>query len=68
MNVMPVTRSGLTIGSCDTLTTRLRERLRIELMPIAAAVPMTVAMMLDANATSSVRSSELPASPENTVP
>ena|SRR5574344_1576079 len=65
INVMPVTRSGFTMGSWDMFSIRLLVRLRIAFMPMAAAVPITVATMLDIMAISMVKSSALPASPEN---
>ena len=63
INVMPVTRSGFTMGSCETFSTRLRERFFIELIPMAAAVPTSVASTLDTTATRSVRRSGSTESP-----
>ena len=65
---MPVTRSGFTIGSWDTESTTLRERFFMLLMPMAAAVPMTVATRPEMRAISSVSSRALPASPVKMSP
>ena len=54
INVMPVTRSGFTIGSCETDSTAVRARFRMELIPLAAAVPMIVATRLEISAISMV--------------
>ena len=68
MNVMPVTKSGFTMGSWDTERIALRERFFMLLMPMAAAVPMMVATMPVMRAISSVSSRALPASPVKMSP
>ena len=60
---IPVTRSGLTIGSCVIDSTTARGRFFMECRPIAVAVPITVARMLEITATSSVVSNASITSP-----
>ena len=55
---------GIYHGQLGLFSIRLLVRLRIAFMPMAAAVPITVATMLDIMAISMVKSSALPAFPK----
>ena len=54
MKLIPVTRSGLTIGRRDIFSTTALGRFFMECMPIAAKVPMKVATSADITATERV--------------